>query len=78
MSQAELARARRLLEHGHRFSLEAIGPLTQMLGQTSLSRRLQSFDEPLQRLASWNSDSLKPLAAALDPSLACILEVLPL
>jgi zinc protease len=78
MSQAELARARRLLDHGHRFSLEAIGPLTQMLGQTSLSRRLQSFDEPLQRLESWNSDSLKPLAAALDPSLACILEVLPL
>ena len=78
VSPAELERSRRLLDHGHRFSLEAIGPVTQLLGQSTLTGRMQGFDAPLQRLASWNCDALQPLAKALDPSLACVLEVRPL
>ena len=78
VSPGELERSRRLLDHGHRFSLEAIGPVTQLLGQSTLTGRMQGFDAPLQRLASWNCDALQPLAKALDPSLACVLEVRPL
>ena len=78
ISTTELQRSQRLLSHGHRFSLEAISPVTQMLGQASLMNRLQPLDAPLQRLQRWGRDEITALAAALAPQQACILEVLPL
>ena len=77
ISAAELQRSQRLLSHGHRFSLEAISPVTQMLGQATVMNRLQPLDAPLLRLERWQHGEMDALAAALAPERACILEVLP-
>jgi zinc protease len=78
ISTSELKRSQRLLSHGHQFSLEAISPVTQMLGQATLMNRLQPLDAPLQRLHRWELTAIDALAPALSPQRACILEVLPL
>ena len=73
----ELRRAKRLLDHGHRFSLEGIGSLAQHLGQATLMNRLEPLEQPLQRWHQWEANTLQQTALALDPDRACTLLVTP-
>jgi predicted Zn-dependent peptidase len=76
-SATELKRAKRLLDHGHRFSMEGIGSLAQHLGQATLMKRLEPLEEPLSRWHQWQAEDLQQLSRDLDPDLACTLLVRP-
>ena len=76
-SATELKRAKRLLDHGHRFAMEGIGSLAQHLGQATLMKRLEPLEEPLSRWHQWQAEDLQQLSRDLDPDLACTLLVRP-
>lgn len=77
LRQDELERARRLLRHGHTFSLDATSQVAHLLGQQTLQGRLASLDAPLTRLDGWTLPRLQALADQWQPDQACCLEVVP-
>tara|TARA_B100001939_G_scaffold275005_1_gene243023 strand:+ start:961 stop:2217 length:1257 start_codon:yes stop_codon:yes gene_type:complete len=74
---AELKRAQRLLDHGHRFAMEGMGSLAQHLGQATLMHRLEPLEQPIARWRHWQPEDLQQAAIALDPDRACTLLVRP-
>ena len=77
-SEAEWARAQRLVGNGHRFSLEAAGSVASLVGSQGLWDRPLDLQAPLKRLERWTPERLqRDLLPLLAPSRSFCLEALP-
>jgi zinc protease len=76
--EVELARARRLVGNGYRFSLEVAGSVAAMVGNSSLWSRHHNLQQPLDWLEGWDGRRLsRELIPLLHPEQAFSLQAVP-
>ncbi|MEB3198984.1 MAG: pitrilysin family protein [Synechococcaceae cyanobacterium] len=78
LGEGEWQRACRLVANGYRFGLESAGAVAGLIGNSTLWDRRYPLDEPLRELERWSPGALLDrMVPLLDPSRACLMEVLP-
>ena len=76
--EQEMRRVRTLVGNAYRFGLESAASTAALIGNSHLWGRRFNLDAPLRALDLWDPDRLRREAlASLEPSRACVLEVVP-